>query len=147
MDRFTRFTNRNQAKDSLQAVEMLDGVLDSVGFTAAVEKALAYGEKRAVVLIELDGGGPVGTAAEARITRTIRADDVLGRLDGGRLAVLTGMDGAARIAIRLADRLREPFHIGGEHVRLVPQVGVGYGYPDVVTAAAILFEAENSPRY
>ena len=148
MDRFTRFTGRNQAKGQHEALETLGaGVLDQAAFTVATETALAHGDQRAIVLIAVGGNDAVRAAAETRILRAIRPDDRLGRLDDGRLAVLTAMDGAARVAIRLGDRLREPFNVGPEQVRLVPQVGVGYSYADVVTAEAMLREAENSPRY
>ena len=72
---------------------------------------------------------------------------MLGRLDDGRLAVLTEMDGAARVAIRLGDRLREPFNVGRAQARLAPQIGVGYPDAGVVTAEAMLRAAETSLRY
>ena len=148
MGRFTRFTAKNQANDRPGSVQTLGpSVLDAVAFAAATERALAHGDQRAIVLIELDADHAVKVAAETRILHAIRPDDRLGRLADGRLAVLTAMDGAARVAMRLGDRLREPFNVGAEHVRLSPQVGVGYAYADVVTAEAILREAENSPRY
>jgi GGDEF domain-containing protein len=129
-------------------------MVDEAAFTAATERALAHGEDRAVVVVELDGApvsgptyGALVLAAEARITRMIRPDDLLARLDDGRFAVLTERDGAARVAIRLGDRLRESFDVGGQRVRLIPQIGVGYADTEVATAAAILREAANSPRY
>jgi GGDEF domain-containing protein len=146
--RVDRFTRRSQAKGQEGPLSTLAaGVLDSVAFTAATERALAHGDPRAIVLIELGSDDAVRAAAEARILRAIRPNDILGRLDDGRLVVLTEMDGAARVAIRLGDRLREPFNVGPEQVRLTPQVGVGYAYSDVLTADAMLLEAENSPRY
>ena len=129
-------------------------VLDAQAFTAALERALAHGEERAVVVIELriaDGGppasdDPVVAAAEARIARVVRPDDPLGRLGHDRLAVLTERDGAARVAIRLGDRLREPFSVGSDPVRLAPQIGVGY--PEAgETAEAILRHAAGSLRF
>lgn len=156
MASFGRHSIRNPIHARANGVETADtGVLDDRAFTAATERSLAHRDERAVVLIELDGarrsapggGDAITAAAEARISRVIRPDDLLGRLNDGRLAVLTEKDGAARLAIRLGDRLREPFSVGGDEVRLTPQVGVGYGYADVETAAAIVREAENSPRY
>jgi len=146
--RFTRITGKNQAKERGTAVQTLDpSVLDSVAFMATTERALAHGEQRAIVLIELDADYAALAAAETRILHAIRPDDRLGRLADGRLAVLTEMDGAARVALRLGDRLREPFNVGAEPVRLNPQLGVGYACADVVTAEAVLRKAENSPRY
>ena len=148
MGRFSRITGKNQTKGRQAAAHALGpSVLDDMAFTGATERALAHGEQRAIVLIELGADHAVQAAAETRILRAIRPDDLLGRLVDGRLAVLTEMDGAARVALRLGDRLREPFNVGAEHVRLSPQVGVGYAYADVVTAEAMLREAENSPRY
>jgi GGDEF domain-containing protein len=129
-------------------------VVDERAFTAAAERALAHGEDRAVVLIDLDGApvkeetyGALVLAAEARIIRTIRPDDLLARLDDDRFAVLTEKDGAARVAVRLGDRLRESFEVGGQRVRLIPQIGVGQSDEGVTTAAALLREAASSPRY
>ena len=133
------------------------GVIDSVSITAAIERALAHGEGRAVVVVELERiGDPVSwntawdsilTAAEARMVRVLRPDDVLGRLEDGRFAVLTGSHGAARVALRLAGRLREPFNVGEERVIVAPLVGVGYPKTGVHTAAALIGEATSSLRY
>ena len=144
-----RDTGKNQAKDQQDALEPFgEGVLDEVAFTAAADKALAHGDGRAIVLIGLGSDDDaIRAAAETRIIRAIRPDDLLGRLDDGRLAVLTEMDGAARVAIRLGDRLREPFNVGRAQARLTPQVGVGYPDSGVVTAEAMLRAAESSPRY
>ena len=138
MTRDNRFSLRNPLDVLSGHDDALDGgVLDRVGFMAAVERSLAHREERAVVVIELGAaevvgfpGGAVGAltaAAEARIARTIRPDDVLARLDNRTFAVMTEKDGAARVAIRLGERLREPFNVGMEQVKLVPQIGVGYG--------------------
>ncbi len=132
--------------------------MDHPGITAAIERGLAHGDDIAVVMIGLrdehgvaggddDGWGAVAAAAEARLLRTIRPDDALGRLEDGRLVVLTGASGASRVALRLGDRLREPFHVGSEKVRLAPQIGVGYPAPDSRTAEDILRAAADSPAY
>lgn len=134
------------------------GVRDHPGITAAIERALAHGDDIAVVMITLrDEQGLSGVedqrwdavtaAAEARLLRTIRPDDLLGRLDDGRLVVMTAATAASRVAIRLGDRLREPFRVGNEPHRLAPQIGVGYPAPGEATAADILRAAENSPAY
>ena len=133
--------------------------MDHSAITAAIERGLAHGEDLAVVMVGLrdehgssggdddEGWDAVTAAAEARLLRTIRPDDALGRLDDGRLVVLTGASGASRVAIRLGDRLREPFHVGSEKVRLAPQIGVGYPAPDSRTAEDILRAAADSPAY
>jgi GGDEF domain-containing protein len=147
--RFSRFSISNPI-DALAAGDevLFSGAVDGIAFTAATERALAHGEDRAVVLIELDGArDAIRAAAEARIARVIRPDDLLGRLDDTRFAVLTERRGADPVASRVGERLREPFSVGSEQVRLTLQVGVGYGEANVETAAAILREAENSPRF
>ena len=133
------------------------GVIDSVSIMAAIERSLAHAEDRGVVVVELERiGDPrtwtaawdsVLTAAEARMVHVLRPDDVLGRLEDGRFAVLTGNDGAARVALRLAARLREPFDIAKERVVVAPLVGVGYPKPGVHTAAALIQAATSSLRY
>ena len=67
MDRFTRFTGRGQAKGRQAApvAGASPGVLDSVAFRAATERALAHGDRRALVLIDLDADDAVRAAAEA----------------------------------------------------------------------------------
>jgi GGDEF domain-containing protein len=149
-----RWTRKRNPEERTSAAAPGPGVVDERAGVATTERALAHREDRALVLIELDGAegsataqGALATAAETRIARTIRPDDLLGRLDDGRFAVLTEQDGAARVAIRLGERLREPFDVGGERLRLIPQIGVGYSDREVATAAAILREAESSPRY
>jgi hypothetical protein len=122
-------------------------ILDAEAFGAATNRALAHDEDRAVVLIKLTGApGPVIAAAEARIARTIRPADLLGRLAEDRFAVLTepggGRAGADRVAARLAHTLIEPFHVGGESVRLMPRIGVGYGEGEMDNAIKLLMRAE-----
>jgi hypothetical protein len=122
-------------------------VLDSTAFTAALERALASGASKAIVLIEVQGNDAVKVAAEARIVRTVRPHDMVGRLDDGRLAVLTAKEGAAHVAFRLSDRLREPFGVGAHKVSVEPKVRVGYSDGDVKTAEALLLEAERSHTF
>jgi GGDEF domain-containing protein len=122
-------------------------VLDAEAFGAATNRALAHEENRAVVLIRLTGAPEaVIAAAEARIVRTIRPSDLLGRLGHDRFAVLTaqggGRAGAERVAARLAHRLIEPFHVGGESVRLMPRIGVGFGEGSSDNAVKLLLRAE-----
>ena len=130
------------------------GVRDHSGITAAIERELAHGQDVAVVMIRLGEPGLGGersdavvAAAEARLVRTIRPDDLLGRLDDGRLVVLTQAGAASRVALRLAERLREPFRVGNERRMLAAQVGVGYPGPQARTAADLLHAAAQSPAY
>jgi GGDEF domain-containing protein len=125
------------------------GVVDYARFSAAAERALAHGEGRGVVLIEVDGADDaVMLAAEARIVRTIRPSDLLGRLTRYRFAVLARTDGGpeqvGRVATRVATRLGEPFNVGGRHVKLVARIGVAVAEGDADTAAKILLRAEQA---
>jgi GGDEF domain-containing protein len=135
-------------------------VLDAHSFAAATERALAHCENRAIVMIDLEGRhgdlalgeiwGALMAAVEARTSRTIRPDDVLGRLGADRLAILTGTDGgkaaADSVAARLADRLGEPFRVGGREVELRPRIGVGHRVGDADTADAIFRRADAVAR-
>ena len=137
-----------------------EAILDRRTFAIAIERALAHGEERALVLVDPrsapDAGpqaedwGALMLAFEARMARTIRPGDLLARLDGDRLAILTepqtARGAAERVAARLADRLGEPFHVGGREVELRPRIGVGYPDGEADTAAAMLRRAEAVAR-
>jgi RND superfamily putative drug exporter len=125
-------------------------VLDHGAFMAAVERAHESGGGRGLVLVELNAGAlglnggaeALLVAAERRIARAIRPGDVVGRLDGGRLAVLAGRaegrEGAGRIAERVADRLAEPFHIAGREVEPALRIGMAV---EAANGAGSLVEA------
>ena len=126
-----------------------DRIVDSDRFSNAMERALAHGEERAIVLIDLQGPeDAVVAAAEARILRTIRPSDLVGRLGRDRFAVLATTNGgfaqAKGLAIRLAQRLGEPFNVGGKDVLVDAQIGVAVGQGEADTAAKVLVRAEQS---
>ena len=130
-----------------------DRVVDAGRLSNAMERALAHGEGRAVVLIELqEVEDPVVAAAEARIVRTVRPSDMIGRLRRDRFAILAptrgGLEHAQRLADRLSDRLGEPFHVGGKQVKLAARIGVAVGEGPADTAEKVLRRAEDafSPR-
>lgn len=129
------------------------GIVDAGRFSAATERALAHGEERAIVLVQLEGASDVAVAAaEARLLRAVRPGDLVGRLAGDRFAVLAETSGGRAAGARVTDsltrriaaRLGEPFHVGGETVLLSPRVGVAYAEGDADTAAKILARAEGS---
>ena len=130
--------------------------LDSPAFAAAVERSLAHDQEIGVVVVEVDdldgvledlgeATGAVLAAMEARVARTIRPDDVLGRLEGGRLAVLSrdshGLEGSESMAARLAARVSEPFFVGGETVTVEARVGFASADGDTATADELLERA------
>jgi GGDEF domain-containing protein len=128
------------------------GIVDAAAFSAATERALAHGEDRAVVLIQLDGATEVAVAAaEARLLRTVRPGDLVGRLAADRFAVLAETSGGRTagtrvtrsLATRNGDRLGEPFHVGGETITIAPRVGVAFAEGDADTAVKLLTRAED----
>jgi GGDEF domain-containing protein len=147
------------AAERLPAEEQ-DGILEMDAFAAATDRALAHGEDRAIVLIDFRSAWEdmavaerweaLLVAVEARTSRTIRPGDLLGRVEGDRLAVLTepagGRPAAERVAARLAERLGEPYHVGGRELDLRPRIGVGYRVGAGDTAAAIIRRAEELAR-
>lgn len=134
------------------------GIVDAGRFSAATERALAHGEDRAILLVQLDGATEVAVAAaEARLLRAVRPGDLVGRLGHDRLAVLAETSGGRRggeevihsLTTRVAARLSEPFQVGGEKVHVIPRIGVAYAEGDADTAAKLLLRAEerfDSPR-
>ena len=129
------------------------GIVDAAQFSAATERALAHGEDRAIVLVQLEGATDVAVAAaEARLLRAVRPGDLIGRLGDDRFAVLAetsgGRSAGARVtqslASRIVARLSEPFHVGGETLALSPRVGVAFAEGDADTAVKILVRAEES---
>jgi GGDEF domain-containing protein len=130
--------------------------LDRPAFAAAVERSLGHGQEVGVVVVELDdldglleslgeATGALLAAMEARVARTIRPDDLLGRLDASRLAVLSrdsrDDEASESMAARLAARVSEPFFVGGETVTVTARVGYASADGGVVTADELLERA------
>jgi GGDEF domain-containing protein len=127
------------------------GIVDAARFSAATERALAHGEDRAIVLVDLHGAADVAiAAAEARLLRAVRPGDLVGRLGDDRFAVLAETSGGRAagdrvtrsLSRRVAARLSEPFYVGGETLTLSPRIGVSFAKGDADTAAKLLARAE-----
>ena len=127
------------------------GIVDAARFSAATERALAHGEDRAIVLIQLEGAPDVAVAAaEARLLRAVRPGDLVGRLSSERFAVLAETSGGRSagqrvteaLTGRIAARLSEAYHVGGETLHMTPRLGVAFAEGDADTAAKILSRAE-----
>jgi GGDEF domain-containing protein len=161
LTRWTRFVTRNRKEAGAArrpAAELDSGFLDGQSFTAATERALAHDEECGLVLVELSGledlmpelaGGAdaLVVAAENRLAGAIRPGDLVGRVGYGSFALLSrredGPEGVDLIAARLADRLGEPFRIGGRQVAVTPHIGTATS-ADGRTAAALLERARAS---
>jgi hypothetical protein len=127
------------------------GIVDAASFSAATERALAHGEDRAIVLVELVGAlDVVVAAAESRLVRAVRPGDLVGRVGEHRFGVLAetsggraAAEGVTRsLAGRIGARLAEVFNVGGETIKLSPRVGVAFTKGDADTAAKLLLCAE-----
>ena len=134
-------------------------MLDAEAFAVAVERALARGERPALLRIDLHAAdglpsasgarrSALDVAVQARLTRAIRPGDVVGTLAVDRYAVLAredhGAQGAQRIAERIAERLREPFEIGGEEIDVKPRIGVGVIEGEAATPQELVERAERA---
>jgi hypothetical protein len=78
------------------------------------------------IWIEVGPDATLAPAAVERVRRTLRPDDALANIGGGRMAVfLPGIRGrrqAMAAAGRIERRLSEPFEVGGEMVQ--PEVSL-----------------------
>jgi len=150
--------------DSTTEDPYADAIVDARAFRAAADRSLAHGEGRAIVVVDL--GDPADllastqdvdevwaalvAAAEARTAKAIRPADLLGRLAHGIFAVLTevggGPDGSRRVALRVAERLDQPFNLGGRQLSVRPRIGVADPGGSADSADAMLRRAAQVAR-
>jgi diguanylate cyclase (GGDEF)-like protein len=106
----------------------------------AVQRAASDGTRAALMLLDLNGFKEVNDTAghqagdvllqqvAKRLLGAVRDDDVVSRLGGDEFAILLPRDpdaaGAAAVADRIVERLREPFMIDGERVQIGGSVGI-----------------------
>jgi predicted signal transduction protein with EAL and GGDEF domain len=152
--RFSRSRDRSThaRRSPAQATREHDAaVLDEPEFSAVVQRALESGEEYGLVVAslgveDLDGGSALLVAAESRVARGVRPVDVVGRLSGGRLAVLASARedpyAPARIAERVADMLADPFHVAGREVDA--QLAIGLATGAARTPEAFIHRAERA---
>jgi diguanylate cyclase (GGDEF)-like protein len=135
----------------------------------AVEVAGATGTRTALMLLDLNGFKEVNDTAghqagdallqqvAKRLLGAVREVDVESRLGGDELALLLTRDPdehvAAAVAGRIVDRLREPFTIEGNPVRIGGSVGVALFPEDADTydelmrgADAAMYEAKRDTK-
>ncbi|SMB80061.1 putative bifunctional diguanylate cyclase/phosphodiesterase [Deinococcus hopiensis] len=141
-DPLTGLLNRAHFEDELQAALAAAGTSETTG---------------ALLLVDLDGfkhvndshGHPAGDAllheVGQRLRRTVREDDVLGRLGADEFAVLlprlAGEADALRVADRVSAALRAPWSFGGQALHLTASIGVSVFPDDGLDAGTLLGRA------
>jgi diguanylate cyclase (GGDEF)-like protein len=132
-------------------------------FRARLEESIAHAEPTrqslALMYIDLDGfkrindthGHAIGDEmlrmVAARLTRAMRADDVVGRLGGDEFAALLSVvppcaGRLERLARELSDIVAEPFQLGERRLTVRPSIGIAVWPGDGATAEALLRHAD-----
>ncbi|MFF5297495.1 sensor domain-containing diguanylate cyclase [Paractinoplanes globisporus] len=146
--------------DSLTGLPNRSYLLDRA--EQAVEVAGATGTRAALMLLDLNGFKQVNDTAghqagdmllqqvAKRLLGAVRDDDVVSRLGGDEFAILLTRDPdehvATAVAGRIVDRLREPFTIEGQEVRIGGSVGIAL-FPDDADAYDELMRAADTAMY
>ena len=143
--------------------DALTGMPNRTLFLERVRRALAgrrrHDDALAVLFIDLDGFKPVNDAhghatgdallcAVARRLREVRPGDVVSRFGGDEFLVLchglAGERDAIAVAHRLADRLAEPYDVGGLSVRVGASIGVALADSATTDATALIHRADQA---
>ncbi|OCX91009.1 MAG: diguanylate cyclase [Pseudomonas sp. CO183] len=135
-----------------------------------LERARAHKRSGALLLIDLDHfkdineslghslGDALLQAVSTRLSEHLEKGMTLGRLGGDEFALLCegyGAEKATALALRILDRLNEPFHIGDQELFSSASIGIVlYPYPTDVqnaeqlmrNADSALFKAKSSGR-
>jgi diguanylate cyclase (GGDEF)-like protein len=128
----------------------------------AVQLAAVTGTRAALLLLDLNGFKQVNDTAghqagdvllqqvAKRLLGAVRDHDVVSRLGGDEFAILLTHDpdaaAADRVAERIVDRLREPFGIEGQQVRIGGSVGIAL-FPDDAGEYDALMRAADTAMY
>ena len=127
-----------------------------------VELASATGTRAALMLLDLNGFKEVNDTAghqagdvllqqvAKRLLGAVRDDDVVSRLGGDEFAILLTRDPddqvATAVATRIVDRLREPFVIEGQQVKIGGSVGIAL-FPDDADEYEALMRGADAAMY
>jgi diguanylate cyclase (GGDEF)-like protein/PAS domain S-box-containing protein len=162
-------TERKRAEEELAHLahhDALTGVANRAMLSEQVERELAVARRRgarlAVVFIDLDyfkhindsfgheAGDLVLKELAARLTRSVRAIDIVGRMGGDEFVVVLSEVSDARDVITLTDKLRHecarPLRLNGHEVRLAVSMGVSL-FPDDARDFRTLLRFADSALY
>ncbi len=150
------------------AVDPLAAMPNRDAFRELLDQALARAASRpevlAVLCLDLEGhkaicqthGGEVGDellrSVAARMSRAVRGDDLVSRLEGDEFACLlaglpAGRVQLSRLACKLFDAVSAPFRIGEIDLTVRPNIGVAIWPLHGATAAALLGSADIALGY
>jgi diguanylate cyclase (GGDEF)-like protein len=146
-----------------------DGLTNLPNRTAFVERvdeslraARRHGRRCALLFLDFNGfkaindsfGHHVGDAAlieaAARLRKTVRGDEMIGRIGGDEFGVFVPSmeceDDVRHVARRIDEAVAEPFVIDGANVAMSVSVGVAY-FPDPYGSREELFAAADADMY
>jgi diguanylate cyclase (GGDEF)-like protein len=145
--------------------DALTGLANRLLFTEILEHQLSIcgrtGSLLAVLYFDIDGfkavndahghatGDQLLRAVAARLKSGIRSSDIAARLGGdefGILLVLTGAEGAAEVARKLADRVSLPYPIDRLTIEISASIGVA-AYPASGTTSEELLHSADEAMY
>jgi diguanylate cyclase (GGDEF)-like protein len=146
--------------DSLTGLPNRKHLLDRA--EQAVEIAAATGTRVALLLLDLNGfkqvndtvghhaGDVLLQLVAKRLENTVRRPDLVARLGGDEFSVLLTGDpdetAAVRAGERICERLREPFDIEGQEVRIGASIGVAL-FPEHATEFGALMRDADASMY
>lgn len=147
----TEQVRTRQQLERMATTDSLTGLANRSAVIASLEQLIEAGQPFAALLLDLDGfkavNDTLGHAAgdmllrevANRLTRSVRRDDIVGRLGGDEfliIAPLCDRDGARELGARLLVALSRPYHIDEQMVTLGASIGVVLWTPDTPCEAA-----------
>jgi len=162
-------TERKRAEQELAHLahhDALTGVANRAMLAEQVEHELAVAQRRrarlAVVFIDLDyfkhindnygheAGDQVLKELAGRLTRSVRAIDIVARMGGDEFVVVLSEVSDTRDVVALTDKLRlecaRPLHVNGHEVRMAVSMGVSL-FPDDAQDFRTLLRFADSALY